>query len=74
MTLYHWCQWISEFYPNDVYQGENETARQFIWERITENLIRKLENRARTRELLVADKQAKPAETVSAGLFEYLEV
>ncbi len=57
-----------------TYQGENETARQFIWERITENLIRKLENRARTRGLLVADKQAKPAETVSAGLFEYLEI
>jgi len=28
-TLHRWCQWISEYYPNGVYQGENEKLRDF---------------------------------------------
>ncbi|MFH1382294.1 MAG: glycosyltransferase family 4 protein [Chloroflexota bacterium] len=27
--LHRWCQWISEYYPNGVYQGENEKLYDF---------------------------------------------
>jgi glycosyltransferase involved in cell wall biosynthesis len=29
LILHRWCQWISEYYPNGVYQGENEKLRDF---------------------------------------------
>ena len=29
LTLHRWCQWISEYYPNGVYQGENEKVNDF---------------------------------------------
>jgi hypothetical protein len=27
--LHRWCQWISEYYPNGVYDGENEKLFDF---------------------------------------------
>jgi glycosyltransferase involved in cell wall biosynthesis len=29
LTLHRWCQWISEYYPNGVYQGENDKVNDF---------------------------------------------
>jgi glycosyltransferase involved in cell wall biosynthesis len=29
MNLHRWCQWISEYYPNGVYQGENDKVNDF---------------------------------------------
>jgi glycosyltransferase involved in cell wall biosynthesis len=29
LVLHRWCQWISEYYPNGVYQGENEKVNDF---------------------------------------------
>jgi len=29
VTLHRWCQWISEYYPNGVYEGENEKLYDF---------------------------------------------
>ncbi len=29
LILHRWCQWISEFYPGGVYQGENEKLYDF---------------------------------------------
>jgi glycosyltransferase involved in cell wall biosynthesis len=29
LTLHRWCQWISEYYPNGVYEGENEKLYDF---------------------------------------------
>jgi len=29
LILHRWCQWISEYYPNGVYQGENEKLNDF---------------------------------------------
>ncbi len=29
LTLHRWCQWISEYYPNGVYQGENDKVEDF---------------------------------------------
>jgi glycosyltransferase involved in cell wall biosynthesis len=29
LTLHRWCQWISHYYPNGVYQGENEKLYDF---------------------------------------------
>jgi glycosyltransferase involved in cell wall biosynthesis len=29
LVLHRWCQWISEYYPNGVYEGENEKLYDF---------------------------------------------
>ncbi|MFC1924445.1 hypothetical protein ACFLT3_00650 [Chloroflexota bacterium] len=29
LTLHRWCQWISKYYPNGVYEGENEKLYDF---------------------------------------------
>src|SRR3954454_19173533 len=29
LTLHRWCQWISSYYPEGVYQGEEEKLRDF---------------------------------------------
>ena len=29
LILHRWCQWISEYYPNGVYEGENEKLCDF---------------------------------------------
>ncbi len=29
LILHRWCQWISEYYPNGVYQGENDKVNDF---------------------------------------------
>lgn len=29
LTLHRWCQWISEYYPNGVYHGENDKVNDF---------------------------------------------
>jgi glycosyltransferase involved in cell wall biosynthesis len=29
LTLHRWCQWISRYYPNGVYEGENEKLYDF---------------------------------------------
>jgi glycosyltransferase involved in cell wall biosynthesis len=29
LVLHRWCQWISEYYPSGVYQGENEKVNDF---------------------------------------------
>jgi len=29
LALHRWCQWISEYYPNGVYQGENDKVNDF---------------------------------------------
>src|SRR5512136_2392584 len=29
LVLHRWCQWISEYYPDGVYQGENEKVYDF---------------------------------------------
>jgi len=29
LTLHRWCQWISEYYPDGVYQGEEDKLRDF---------------------------------------------
>lgn len=29
LMLHRWCQWISEYYPNGVYEGENEKICDF---------------------------------------------
>jgi len=29
IQLHRWCQWISEYYPNGVYQGEDDKVRDF---------------------------------------------
>jgi glycosyltransferase involved in cell wall biosynthesis len=29
LTLHRWCQWISEYHPNGVYQGENDKVNDF---------------------------------------------
>jgi glycosyltransferase involved in cell wall biosynthesis len=29
LVLHRWCQWISQYYPNGVYQGENEKLFDF---------------------------------------------
>ncbi len=29
LVIHRWCQWISEYYPNGVYQGENEKVNDF---------------------------------------------
>lgn len=29
LILHRWCQWISEHYPNGVYQGENDKVNDF---------------------------------------------
>jgi len=29
IQLHRWCQWISEYYPNGVYQGEDDKIRDF---------------------------------------------
>jgi glycosyltransferase involved in cell wall biosynthesis len=29
LTLHRWCQWISQYNPNGVYQGENEKVEDF---------------------------------------------
>lgn len=29
LTLHRWCQWISEYYPGGVYQGEKEKLNDF---------------------------------------------
>jgi len=29
IILHRWCQWISEYYPNGVYEGENEKLNDF---------------------------------------------
>lgn len=29
LVLHRWCQWISEYYPDGVYQGENEKLYDF---------------------------------------------
>jgi len=29
LSLHRWCQWISKYYPNGVYQGENEKLYDF---------------------------------------------
>lgn len=29
LTLHRWCQWISEYYPQGCYQGENEKLTDF---------------------------------------------
>jgi len=29
LALHRWCQWISEYYPRGVYEGENEKLRDF---------------------------------------------
>ncbi len=29
LVLHRWCQWISEYYPNGVYQGENAKIHDF---------------------------------------------
>ena len=29
LIFHRWCQWISEYYPNGVYQGENEKVLDF---------------------------------------------
>jgi glycosyltransferase involved in cell wall biosynthesis len=43
LVLHRWCQWISEYYPNGVYQGENEKLYDFndsIPLYVTENIVR----------------------------------
>jgi glycosyltransferase involved in cell wall biosynthesis len=29
LALHRWCQWISQYYPRGVYEGENEKLRDF---------------------------------------------
>ena len=29
LTLHRWCQWISDYYPDGVYQGENDKVNDF---------------------------------------------
>ena len=29
LTLHRWCQWISKYYPNGVYEGENDKLYDF---------------------------------------------
>jgi hypothetical protein len=29
LILHRWCQWISQYYPSGVYQGENEKIFDF---------------------------------------------
>lgn len=29
LVLHRWCQWISDYYPNGVYEGENEKLHDF---------------------------------------------
>jgi glycosyltransferase involved in cell wall biosynthesis len=29
LTLHRWCQWVSEYYPIGVYQGENDKVNDF---------------------------------------------
>jgi len=29
LVLHRWCQWISDYYPDGVYQGENEKLYDF---------------------------------------------
>jgi glycosyltransferase involved in cell wall biosynthesis len=29
LTLHRWCQWISEYFPKGVYQGENDKVNDF---------------------------------------------
>lgn len=43
LILHRWCQWISEYCPDGVYQGENEKHRDFsqsIPEFVTEHVVR----------------------------------
>ncbi|MDD5127895.1 MAG: glycosyltransferase family 4 protein [Dehalococcoidales bacterium] len=43
LWLHRWCQWISEYYPVGVYQGENEKLYDFnesIPHFVTEHIIR----------------------------------
>jgi glycosyltransferase involved in cell wall biosynthesis len=43
ITLHRWCQWISEYYPNGVYQGEEEKLRDFdelVPQFVTEHIIK----------------------------------
>ncbi len=43
LILHRWCQWISNYYPNGVYQGENEKVYDFnrtIPPFITERVIK----------------------------------
>lgn len=43
LILHRWCQWISEYYPGGVYQGENEKLYDFnesIPGFVTERIIR----------------------------------
>jgi len=43
LVLHRWCQWISEYYPEGVYQGENEKLYDFnesIPWFVTEHLIK----------------------------------
>ncbi len=43
LILHRWCQWISEYYPRGVYEGENEKLYDFnesIPEYVTERIIR----------------------------------
>lgn len=43
LILHRWCQWISEYYPDGVYQGENEKLYDFnesIPGFVTEHIIK----------------------------------
>ena len=43
LVLHRWCQWISEYYPDGVYQGENEKLYDFnesISGFVTEHIIK----------------------------------
>lgn len=48
LILHRWCQWISKYYPNGVYEGENEKLNdfnlsipQFLMERIIKPAVEK---------------------------------
>jgi glycosyltransferase involved in cell wall biosynthesis len=48
LTLHRWCQWISAYNPNGVYQGENEKVEDFsrsIPPFVIEKIIRPAANR-----------------------------
>jgi glycosyltransferase involved in cell wall biosynthesis len=42
LTLHRWCQWISEYYPSGVYEGENDKVNDFeqsVVPFVTDNLV-----------------------------------
>lgn len=52
LTLHRWCQWISEYYPNGVYQGENDKVNDFN-DSIPPFVVDRITNPAISRDKLV---------------------